>query len=364
MNIFLGFDFYGAGNIGDDLMLNGFLTGLPDISKNYKIICLLRKQRKINSQQLRFPEIQWIEPNSSESRSALIANSEIWLGVGDTPFQMIAGPWFIDRLIEDLNLALKYKKPAYMLCVGGEREVLSVKDKLVRVLDAVHHIWTRDEFTYDLLTNEINVERNKITVGSDLANVILKNIFLNLEKNCDRKYDLAIDHASSHLLNDSNIRQLRSFLNQISNNKSVLFIANDVRKRIYTEWAYYKRMFLIKELLGLSKIKFYVPEYNNSTINDLVSHYKNYKVVITSRYHGLLSAAWAGCKVAAIARSSKINAFAKELDIPFVSEPFTVSKLYHAYENAKQISNQVLENLVKKSLYCLEDFYHKILSSY
>ena len=30
MNIFLGYDFYGAGNIGDDLMLAGFLTLLPE----------------------------------------------------------------------------------------------------------------------------------------------------------------------------------------------------------------------------------------------------------------------------------------------------------------------------------------------
>ncbi len=60
--IILAFDFYGSGNIGDDLMLAGFLEGLKELSPQQKPEITGTSRWDINTQQRRFGSVEWVPP--------------------------------------------------------------------------------------------------------------------------------------------------------------------------------------------------------------------------------------------------------------------------------------------------------------
>ena len=95
VQVFLNFDFYGAGNVGDDLMLAGFLRALkPDLD----LCCAL--QWDCASQRRRFPRIDWEQlPPGAVSR--IPDGVSLVLGLGDTPVQIQSGRWMLEKLLAD-----------------------------------------------------------------------------------------------------------------------------------------------------------------------------------------------------------------------------------------------------------------------
>ncbi|MGA2507461.1 MAG: polysaccharide pyruvyl transferase family protein [Chitinispirillaceae bacterium] len=357
MNIFVGFDFYGAGNIGDDLMLDGFLKGSPDLTK-HRIVCII--PRDINSQQFRFPQIQWVKQKGPEIRADYIAESDVWLGIGDTPFQINSGFWFIHKMLSDIEITKRFQIPIYMVGVGGENEVKIIKHKLQDILNNIRHVWTRDTFTHDLLVKELGMHQQNVTIGSDLANIELSKIFESTIPCNQRNYELMVDYYNEKIIN-KDIIQLRDFIKHVAKKERVLFAANETRRKGNFEWRIYNTMFGgFKSLFSRPKVAFYAPEYSGTSTKDLVIHFQNYKTVMSSRYHTILAAAWAGCRVVALSRSSKINALAADLDIPVISEPCTFTKFKNGYESATCISREKLDGLKIKASLCLSEFWKLI----
>lgn len=92
-----------------------------------------------------------------------------------------------------------------------------------------------------------------------------------------------------------------------------------------------------------------MPDYNQATLDELVSHFLGYKVGMSYRYHSLLSAAWAGCKIVALERSSKISALSMELGISLVTAPLNYEKLCAGFESACVIPKSVLEGFAQRA---------------
>ena len=356
MKIFLGFDFYGAGNIGDDLMMAGFL----DVLKHYlpaKLACIT--PHNIASQVNRFPDVEWL-PAGHVNRLDVMTNTDCWVGVGGTPFQMTGGPWLLNRILNDLRIIKEYGKSIYMLGVGAEREVLVNADIVKTVLERIDYIWTRDRFTKDLLVKRLGFDSEKIHTGGDLANISLQNIFSDNNSISKRHYDLALTYYSeSHIKKERN--NLRKFIENISVNKSVIFVANETRKNSSFEHGIYRAMFGgLRSLFKKAPIKYYAPNYDNCELEELVKHFLDYKVVMASRYHALLAGAWAGCRLVALSRSSKIEALATELDIPIVEQPFNLGALYNGYKDAKYVSRDKLNEMAERASNSILDFCNRV----
>ncbi len=83
--------------------------------------------------------------------------------------------------------------------------------------------------------------------------------------------------------------------------------ANDANTDGMFEHGIYKKMigpFERKLTRGLS---FLLPLYfEKRPLTLLLEHYRVCSTIMTSRYHALLTAAWAGCKIVALERSSKL----------------------------------------------------------
>ena len=65
----IGLDFLGAGNLGDDLMVSGFLEGIAQLGLRDKMRCLRALcSYDRSSQRHRFPQIDWRTDNPNLQR--------------------------------------------------------------------------------------------------------------------------------------------------------------------------------------------------------------------------------------------------------------------------------------------------------
>lgn len=353
IKIFLSFDFYGAGNVGDDLMLDGFLKEMK--SSNIEFYCSL--PRDPNSQKIRFPEINFV---SREDRVKAADICNIWIGVGDTPIQIKSGNWFLDHLLKESELKKGKKIKYYFIGVGAESEAVTEKANFKAVLDEIDHIWTRDKATTDTLIKGFDLQADRITTSSDLANISLRKIFLTPGRNEKNKYDIGLCYFDENA-ESVNLDAVKIFLkNAVTKNKRVLAFGNEVRKEGKYEYMIYMNMFNRFERL-FGNIKYYQPDYYNmNNVADLVHHYSKCEVIMSSRFHSLLTAAWAGCKVVALERSSKVSALAEDLGINEVKKPFTPEKLMLSYNESAIVDINILNRFHEQAVSSIESLKKQI----
>src|SRR5271170_1935236 len=114
--IFMGHDFFGAGNFGDDLMLEGFLRCLLKSGNRAEVVAYT--PHDIASQQRRFLAIEWHSSADKQRREEHLRAADVWLGLGSTPFQLDSGPWMLDHLDSEREVCDQLGKPMVFLGVG------------------------------------------------------------------------------------------------------------------------------------------------------------------------------------------------------------------------------------------------------
>ena len=344
MDIFLNFDFYGAGNIGDDLMLDGFTSSFQ--SGSGKIYCTI--PRDSACQRSRFPSVDFTE----RSQRYLKAKScPVWIGVGDTPVQTTSGDWFLMKLERDVENLSQTNSRWFMLGVGAEAEAVSRKERYSKVLSHALRVWTRDEHSRDVLVSGFGMDPSKVSACADLANIPLCRIFGDADNSVIRKFRLGLCYYDEKADVES-IDSIRKFLRNISSQKKrSVYFANDVNEKGMFESGLYGKIIPSAMRVLPRKTRFFAPDYfSGMPLKELVYHYTDYETVITSRYHALLTAAWAGCRVVSLERSSKVTALSKALGIAEVKKPYGLNELTEAFESAKTVDRKILSSMYRKAL--------------
>lgn len=352
--IFLSFDFYGAGNLGDDLMLEGFITAFEKTKAEF--FCYV--PRVYTHQKYRFPGINFIDRSEYDKISS---ECDVWIGVGDTPVQIKSGRWFLDRLNIVSEFKSRYGFKYFFTGVGVEKEALEMKDEFRKILSEVDHIWTRDAASTELLINNFQTDNVKVTTSSDLANISLEKIFSIDKYNIqNRLYNLGVCYYDENI-DAADLNNLYRFLKSLKN-KNVLLFGNDVNTKGKFEYYLYNSMFSGYRKYFKGKVKLFFPDYfSEISTGNMLCHFSECSTVMTSRYHAMLTAAWAGCRVVSLERSSKVTALAEELGINEVKKPFTKDKLEIAYNEASTVSREKLLSLsikASESLKELKDLIH------
>lgn len=312
LDVFLGFNFYGAGNIGDDLMISGFLEGLS-MPERYAFQCCLANNR-VASQKRRFPSIHW-RSAPTEERNTEIQRSHLWLGVGGTPFQVAGGKWLLKSILRDYKA--NPNVPKWMFGIGCEAEVLQERELAQAVVQQTQRIWTRDAASRSVLVDELGADPESVFLAGDLAHIALNRVFPDVPNRHNRAGRVGLVFYGDRTA-PLDVEAIRRFANYLRSEHDLVFLANDVRKTRSMERGLYDRAFGGFRSFFRWKPDWYSPEYDSEDIAGLVKHFATYDAVISSRYHALVAAAWAGCRVVAISRSSKINFLADELGIPVV----------------------------------------------
>ena len=321
-HIHIGHHFFGAGNLGDDLMLAGFLEAarsafLGDVT----LTCCIPHEAA--SQRLRFPEVSWL-PYDDATRAAAIAHCDIWLGLGGTPFQIADGPWFVEHLGQEAASCRVHGKPMFYLGVGvNERRVVDEPQMQVLIGQA-EMIWTRDEDSAAVLRRI--AEPGKVLVGADLAHIALAAM----------KFRPPEPETLGLILNFEDPRQYRieqiAALMETSRADRVAWLAQEVRPLAGSESALYEQLPAAVRARAVPR----VPDYSGArTPGDLLRTWGVPALLFTSRYHGALIGAWMGCRTVAFARSAKVAAGARQLGLPLVDSLGETGQILRALEEAE-----------------------------
>ena len=316
----LGFDFYGDGNIGDDLMIAGFLRALEIVSKDPLPALSGFSRGALESQQRRFPQIHW-----SNARGAGRLNGagpehvDCWAGVGGTPLQLTSGDWFLRYLQQRTDEITSFRQ-RLLIGIGAEQEIRPRAAEFAQLLANFDRIATRDVQSAELVSSLPGIGADRVYAGSDLAHVALSELFPQRDTS-PRPYALGL-MVTGETLNGADVEELRVFLSRRKDR--VALLANEIRTLPHFELGIYSRLGHFPWSGARRRSIQLIPPYRQGNLDELVRPIAQCETVISSRYHGILTAAWAGCRVAALGRSSKIVALADELGIP--CRPFPLRK--------------------------------------
>jgi ADP-heptose:LPS heptosyltransferase len=299
----IGVNFYGAGNIGDDVMMAGFLRGLGQRGERIQLTCCT--PHDIASQRARFPSIDWL-PDTQADRARAIGQADIWLALGDTPFQLDSSSWMRDYMWEQMDLIRSRGLPMFYLGVGVENATV-LEDPIFRDLAAASaRIWCRDNDSLVLLREWTTAA---VAAGADLSHAYLNDPSAEPPPDCPTA-DLGLLLAFE---NPPQRDDLNNVLSKIPEGR-VTWLAQEVRTFDGSEDDTFNRLSVShRERLGRA-----TPNYQAHSVEGLLSAWPRCKVVASSRYHGLCIMAWRGARLVAIERSGKIAAAATDLDIPLV----------------------------------------------
>ena len=338
--VYLGFDFWGHGNIGDDLMIAGFQKALSLPQKAVSEIHVASIYF-IASQRLRFPDISWHQTLPARGKD----HPSCWVGAGATQFQLTCGDYVLKYFLEQMPYINTFDQKC-LICVGAEQEIEPEKERFALVANCFDRISTRDQHSAEILINMLGVPSSKVFSGSDLANISLAD-YVNCHRTAKRRFNLGVIVAGdTHC--DEDLAAVKDFL--VSRWRPTSFIAGDVRNIERHECHIYQQMVADLGWWTKRKLVLSVPDYMNGNLRALLAPIEDCATVISNRYHGILIAAWLGCKVAAIARSSKIPPLAKELQIPICYPPLTRDKLERLQKEACIVSRDILEAARDKAL--------------
>lgn len=335
----LGFDFYGSGNIGDDIMLGGFTAALPGVR-------LMGHCQNLASQRHRFPEILWLDPANPESGALQRRCMELggaWLGVGDTPFQISSGPWFLRKLLSAAE-SLDSKTPMLLVGVGAERGVAQFASTLRPVFDRIDHVWARDAKSAQLLV-DWGVSAARVEAGADLAHAFLGERQHRPEE--PRPFPLGLNFYSERRLPRSEAA-LRAFARDRAV-KPLRLIATDGRPGM--EAAFFSRLVRpsvwarLGGAMPADPSSISLPRYEAATLDELVEPFAEIEVLLSSRYHAIVCAAWSGCRVGVLGgRSSKLDDLAEEMNLPIIKPPYSLRSLTKLYEKAASVGSERLQS--------------------
>jgi len=340
-HIHIGHHFFGAGNFGDDLMLAGFLRSIRPHLPEMRLTCCIPHDRL--SQQNRFPEIEWCEYNAAV-REEMIQRCDVWLGLGDTPFQTDVGMWFLNHLHEELVQCKRYSKPMYFLCVGINN-ITAIQQEVTRALvDYAAYIWTRDELAAGVLAQIRG--HDSIATGSDLAHIYLRDRTILPPEPNSLAYLLIFENEKLF-----EIAALYEVMDKMRGRRQH-WLVQEVRTLPGSENELLARL----DVHHRSAVDVRIPDYRNDSINRYLQRWGAPEILLTSRYHAAILGAWMGSRILTVARNDKLKGLISQMDITSL-EMFTSSEqVIDACERSHSIQRDLLLQLADEAAVSCDEF--------
>lgn len=330
MRIHLGHHFYGAGNLGDDFMLAGFLSAMLSLAPEATFTCSV--PFPLAPLRLRFPSIDWL-PYDDPHRERAIAESDVWLGLGGSPFQSAQSRWFIDHLIADAAHCQRFGKPMFFLGVGVQTTTELDAPEVQHLCANSAGIWTRDATSAERLAT-LPSPPPVLTPAADLAHLFFRSVTpppaapgrITLVANFDyagwpgqaaclqaTRSISATTTASSSAPLDTERIWLAQESRELPGAERALYAALPPAEQV--RW----RLVIPDPLDAVSPSSAASAFPANAPLDTVLVRWPSGEWLITARFHAAFAGAWAGSKIVVIATNEKLRAAARDLGCPMIA---------------------------------------------
>lgn len=322
MRIHLGHHFYGAGNLGDDFMLAGFLSAMSTLAPEATFTCCI--PFPLDPLRRRFPSIAWL-PCDERSRAACIEQCDVWLGLGGSPFQHSLSRWFVDHLLSETSLCQRHDKPMFFLGVGVQTATELIDPAIRQICSRATAIWTRDPASAARLATL--PQAPLIASAADLAHVFFRE---NPPPPCRHgrltlvaNFDYGAWPGQDALLNATKVRTASFAPSEF------VWLAQESRELPGAERALHSALpdserarwqLIVPDEPSpddTSGPEFEatdtLPRAPSRSLSSVWSRWPTGEWLITARFHAALAGAWAGSKIVVITTNEKLRAASREL---------------------------------------------------
>jgi len=334
VRIHLGHHFYGAGNLGDDFMLAGFLAAMRTLAPGATFTCCVPFPLPPLIQ--RFPAISWL-PCDEATRTHCIAHCDVWLGLGGSPFQSALSRWFLDHLVSEAALCTRHRKPMFYLGVGVQNAAELADPDLQRICAQAAAIWTRDPASAERLA--ALPSSPPVESASDLAHLFFRESpppsavagRLTLVAN----FDYGTWPGQAAFLQATAPGALSLSVTQR------VWLAQESRDLPGAERALHAALPPVEQ----SRWELAIPDLAPTPAPSLdvaLGRWPSGEWLVTARYHAAIAGAWAGSKVSIVSTNEKLRAAALELSCSMLTTDATATTVADALCSAVAPSRDVL----------------------
>lgn len=298
-------------------MLAGFLRALRELAPGVKCTGSVPFPRE--PLQTRFPEVEWL-PFEEAARKRAVAECDVWLGLGGSPFQAAQSRWFVDHLNEEAERCARAGKPRFFLGVGVQEEA-ELRDPEVRALvEGAAGIWTRDEESAQRLSG-VNRE---VRAAADLAHVLFAEEpppraeagRVTLVPNFDhRAWPGQADCLAA--------------INRLGAQEQV-WLAQESRDLPGAERALYAGLPEVER----GRWRLIAPDRAGAPLAEVMRGWPSGEWLVTARYHAAIAGAWAGSRVVVVGTNEKLRGVAAALGAPMITSGATAETVGRALEAA------------------------------
>lgn len=343
--IHVGHPFYGAGNLGDDLMIAGFRRAWKQWGGKWQLSCAIPFDRA--SQQRRFPEIAWL-PWDRPAREDAIRHCDVWLGLGGPAFGNLDSSWLIEQLNQEREMCRRFGKPMFFLCVGVSNKEALNDPRATALIDVAEHIWTRDPESASYIAAQS--QSSNVTAGADLAHLCLMEQPSRFPQGGQIGWVLHFDFPS--LLRLDAVEQAIELLPDWEHH----WLVQEIRALSGSEEDSFQKLHPVVKA-GLQVCR---ADYDASTVEAMLERWPSCEVCLTSRFHAALIAAWRGARVAVIERDDKLRALAKLLGCTALADACDSRRIVDAIQAAQPIDQRLLEEQADITWRCCAAFFRTI----
>jgi polysaccharide pyruvyl transferase WcaK-like protein len=326
--IHIGHHFYGSGNIGDDFMLAGFLGSMSGKDVSYSC-CTPYDLTPLKS---RFPEVNWLSYDLKHRYEAL-AQSDVWLGLGGTPFQNSVSNWMTDHLCEEARLCQSANKDMYFLGVGGQDYEAFHSPQTKAIVKQAKYLWMRDRLSFDLL-DEVSKGSSKIKSTADLAHLFYAKSRFSAVHQGRLLTCLNFDYKAWPNLNDT----LSYIPNKLHLTEQVWLI-QEIRPLPGAEIALFDELPLKEQ----NKWHKYFIDIPSKSLAECILSWPSSEWAITSRFHTALACAWSGSKTVILNTNIKLKSIALECEFTLIDPSADPSEIASGLLNAKSADLNLLK---------------------
>jgi hypothetical protein len=315
VRIHLGHHFYGAGNLGDDFMLAGFLGALRTLAPDTTFTACV--PFPLDPLRQRFPAIEWL-PCDDAARTRCIEACDVWLGLGGSPFQSEQSRWFLDHLVGEQERCHRAGKPMYFLGVGVQQAAEVVDPALQRLCAGAAGIWTRDTASAERLRTL--PASPPVADAADLAHLYFAHhapppaapgrltVVLN--------FDYGGWPGQSPAL--AALRELPA--------ADRVWLAQETRALPGAE----RSLFAALAPDEQARWRLVAPEVPGCPLHDALARWPSGEWLVTARYHAAIAGAWSGSRIVVIGTNEKLRGAARELSVPLLSPSANVADFARA----------------------------------